>query len=94
MMKSKCVDLKCEGFSPSTASFVQIFNTFKIKNVFMFQVYSKLAEYWQSGYAQERNIPFQKEKTNHPLFAKFLPLHKKKKSEKTMKMRTPWKKYF
>lgn len=60
----------------------------------MFQLYSKLAEYLQSGYAQERNIPFQKEKTNHPLFAKFLPLHKKKKSEKTMKLRTPWKKYF
>lgn len=43
----------------------------------MFQLYSKLAESLQSGYAQERNIPFQEEKTNQTLFAKFLPLLQK-----------------
>lgn len=53
----------------------------------MFQLYSKLAEYLQSGYAQKRNIPFQKEKTNHRLFPP------PKKIRKEVKLRTLWKKH-
>lgn len=43
----------------------------------MFQLYSNLAKSLQSGYAQERNIPFQEEKINHMWFAKILPLLQK-----------------
>lgn len=58
----------------------------------MFQLYSKLAEYLQSGYAQERNTPFQKEKTNHTLLPKPSPfLEKKKKVRKKERLRIPWK---
>lgn len=58
----------------------------------MFQLYSKLAECLQ-GYAQERNISFQEEKTNHTLFLKPSPFLQKKRKKKKVKLRTPWKKY-
>jgi len=36
----------------------------KNKKLSMFQLHSKLAEYLQKGYAQERDAPFQDEKNN------------------------------